>query len=158
MDSIKVSDFDIERTLKCGQLFRYEKIHNVYLITHRDRLFKIRQEKSQLLFSGVDREFIIDFFRLDDDYNAIVKSISKDEFMREIIGQNYGMRIMRQDPWECLISYMCSARNKIPKIKQNLLMIFYYPYLALSYQPSLFLILLMRLFASVLPMVSPHQY
>ena len=43
--------------------------------------------------------------------------------MREVIRQNYGMRIMRQDPWECLISYMCSARNTIPKIKQNLSMI-----------------------------------
>lgn len=123
MDSINVSDFDLEKTLKCGQLFRYDKKENSYLISHRDRLFKIRQEKSQLLFSGVDREFISDFFRLNDDYEAIIKSISNDEFMREVIDHNYGMRLMRQDPWECLISYMCSARNTIPKIKQNLSMI-----------------------------------
>jgi len=123
MDSIKVSDFNLEKTLKCGQLFRYEKLDGAYLISHRAKLFKIRQEKSQLLFSGVNPEFISDFFRLDDDYKAIIKSISKDEFMREVIGENYGLRIMRQDPWECLISYMCSARNRIPKIKQNLQMI-----------------------------------
>jgi len=100
MDSINVSDFDLEKTLKCGQLFRYDKKENSYFISHRDRLFKIRQEKSQLLFSGVDREFISDFFRLNDDYEAIIKSISNDEFMREVIDHNYGMRLMRQDPWE----------------------------------------------------------
>jgi len=123
MDSINVPDFNLEKTLKCGQLFRYDNIDDAYLISHGDRLFKVRQEKSTLLFSGVDREFIHDFFRLEDDYKAIINSISKDEFMREVIDQNYGMRIMRQDPWECLISYMCSAKNKIPKIKQNLSMI-----------------------------------
>jgi N-glycosylase/DNA lyase len=123
MDSIIVTDFDLEKTLKCGQLFRYDNIDNAYLISHRDRLFKVRQEKSILLFSGVDREFVSDFFRLEDDYKTIINSISKDEFMRKVIVQNYGMRIMRQDPWECLISYLCSARNKIPKIKQNLSMI-----------------------------------
>jgi len=123
MGSINVSDFNLEKTLKCGQLFRYDDIDGAYLISHRDRLFKIRQEKNQLVFSGIDREFIKDFFRLGDDYQTIIKSISKDDFMREIIGQNYGMRIMRQDPWECLISYMCSPRNKIPKIKHNLSMI-----------------------------------
>jgi N-glycosylase/DNA lyase len=123
MDSIKVSDFNLEKTLECAQLFRYERIDDLYLVSHRDKLFTIRQEKSQLFFSGVDQEFITDFFRLEDDYRAIIESISQDEFMREAIAENYGMRIMRQDPWECLISYMCSARNKIPGIKKNLSMI-----------------------------------
>ena len=123
MDSIKVSDFNLERTLKCGQIFRYEKIDDFYLISHRDRLFKVRQEENHLLFSGVDQKFITDFFRLDDDYKAIIKSISKDEFMKEVIAENYGMRIIRQDPWECLISYMCSANNSIPGMKRNLSMI-----------------------------------
>jgi N-glycosylase/DNA lyase len=123
MDSILVTDFDLEKTLKCGQLFRYDNIDDAYLISQRDRLFKVKQAKNILYFSGVDREFISDFFRLEDDYKTIINSISKDEFMRKVIDQNYGMRIMRQDPWECLISYLCSARNKIPKIKQNLSMI-----------------------------------
>ena len=123
MDSIEVPDFSLERTLNCGQIFRYEKIDDFYLITHRDKLFEVRQEKNHLLFSGVNQEFITDFFRLDDDYKTIMKSISKDEFMKEVIAENYGMRIIRQDPWECLISYMCSANNSIPGMKRNLSMI-----------------------------------
>ena len=87
MDSIKVPDFDLEKTLKCGQLFRYDNIDDAYLISHRDSLFKVRQEKNILLFSGVDREFISDFFRLEDEYKSIINSISKDEFMREIIAR-----------------------------------------------------------------------
>ena len=123
MDSINVPDFNLEKTLKCGQLFRYDKIDDGYLISHRDRLFKVNQEKNRVLFSGVDRNFIRDFFRFEDDYSTIIKSICKDDFMKKVIGQNHGMRIMRQDPWECLISYMCSARNKTPRIKENLSMI-----------------------------------
>jgi N-glycosylase/DNA lyase len=123
MNSMKVSDFDLEKTLKCGQLFRYEEINDFYLISHRDKLFKIKQEKDRLLFSGTTQEFITDFFRLDDDYNAIIESISQDDFMRAVIDEHYGMRIIRQDPWECLISYLCSARKSIPGIKQNLSMI-----------------------------------
>jgi len=119
MDSIKVSDFNLKKTLECGQIFRYEKKDDGYLVSHRDRLFKVGQEKNQLLFSGVAQEFITNFFRLEDDYKAIIKSISQDEFMREAIDENYGMRIMRQDPWECLISYLFSARNNIDKIKKN---------------------------------------
>jgi N-glycosylase/DNA lyase len=123
MNSMKVSDFDLEKTLKCGQLFRYEEIDDFYLISHRDRLFKIKQEKNRLFFSGTTEEFITDFFRLDDDYNTIMESISQDDFMWAVIDEHYGMRIIRQDPWECLISYLCSARKSIPGIKENLSMI-----------------------------------
>ena len=61
----------------------------------------------------------MNFFRLDEDYASIIKSISKDEFIRKAIKENYGMRIIRQDPWECLISYICSANNNIPRITAN---------------------------------------
>ena len=97
MDSIRVSDFNLEKTLECGQLFRYEKINGLFLVSHRDRLFKVRQDENHLLFSGVGQEFVVDFFRLNDDYEAIIKSISRDDFIREAIAENYGMRIMRQD-------------------------------------------------------------
>ena len=82
MTGTGATDFSLEKTLKCGQLFRYDNIDDAYLISHRDRLFKVRQEKNILLFSGIDREFINDFFRLEDDYKTIINSISKDEFRK----------------------------------------------------------------------------
>jgi len=124
MESISVKDFSLEKTLGCGQFFRYErKEDGSYLLSLRDRLFSVRQEGSKLFFSGVPKEFVIRLFRLDEDYQKIIKSISKDEFIRKTIKTNFGMRLMRQDPWECLISYICSANNNIPRIKKNLEMI-----------------------------------
>jgi N-glycosylase/DNA lyase len=119
MESIKVEDFNLASTLECGQFFRYRKEGADYIINHRQSLFRLRQVGDKLYFSGVPKEFIISFFRLDEDYAAILKSISKDEFIRKAIKENYGMRIIRQDPWECLISYICSANNNIPRITDN---------------------------------------
>jgi N-glycosylase/DNA lyase len=124
MESLTARNFELENTLDCGQFFRYEKKEDgskeFYIISHRDRLFKVRQEGDRLFFSGVSKEYLIEFFRLDDDYEGILKSISKDAFIRKAIKENFGMRIIRQDPWECLISYICSANNNIPRIKKNL--------------------------------------
>jgi N-glycosylase/DNA lyase len=131
MEAIKVSDFNLAATLECGQLFRYRKVsygigknkHDEYVINYRDLIFRLRQEKELLYFSGVDKGFIISFFRLDENYRHIIKAISKDSFIRNAIKANYGMRIIRQDPWECLISYICSANNNIPRITSNVRMI-----------------------------------
>jgi N-glycosylase/DNA lyase len=124
MESLIVKDFDLAKTMECGQFFRYDFLgNNTFFISHRDKLFKVRQDGEKLYFSGADKKFITDFFRLDEDYKAIIKSISKDDFIRKAIKANYGMRLIRQDPWECLISYICSANNNIPRIKKNLIAI-----------------------------------
>lgn len=120
MESLIVPDFNLQKTLDCGQFFRYEKVGDCFFISYRDRLFKTKQIRDKLLFKGVDKKFIINFFRLTDPYKMIVSSISKDAYMRKAIRANYGIRIIRQDPWECLISYLCSSNSNIPKIKKNL--------------------------------------
>jgi N-glycosylase/DNA lyase len=119
MESILAKDFSLEKTLECGQFFRYEKKGNFYLVSMRNRLFKVRQEGERLYFGGAPKKFIIRFFGLDADYRKILSSISKDDFIKKAIKENWGMRIIRQDPWECLISYICSANNNIPRIKKN---------------------------------------
>jgi N-glycosylase/DNA lyase len=119
MGSILARDFSLEKTLECGQFFRYEKKGDFYLVSVRDKLFMVRQEGERLYFGGVAKEFIIRFFGLDEDYQKIVRSISRDDFIRRAIKENWGLRVIRQDPWECLISYICSANNNIPRIKQN---------------------------------------
>jgi N-glycosylase/DNA lyase len=131
MDFISTTDFDLARSLECGQLFRYRKEsygvgrnkREEYVVNHRDIIFRLRQEQDRLYFSGVDRDFIINFFRLDENYRHIIKAISKDSFIRKAVRANYGLRIIRQDPWECLISYICSANNNIPRITSNVRMI-----------------------------------
>jgi N-glycosylase/DNA lyase len=120
MESLRAEDFDLARTLECGQFFRYAKADEGYIVSHRDVIFRIRQEGDDLTFSGAPKEFIRSFFRLEEDYTGIIESISKDEYIKEAIHANKGLRLIRQDPWECLVSYICSSNSNIPKIRMNL--------------------------------------
>ena len=60
-----------------------------------------------------------DYLRLRDDHVAIHGSIRRDEQAGEAIDRYAGMRLLRQDPWECLVSFICSATNNIQRISAN---------------------------------------
>ena len=60
------------------------------------------------------------YFRLDDDIQAIYAEISRDARVAEMIARYPGLRLLRVEPWECLISFICSANNNIPRIHQNM--------------------------------------
>ena len=120
MSKIKVKDFNLEYTLECGQIFRINRQNNWYYINARDKFFKICQVKNEIEFHGVDEEFIIHFFSLDENLSKILKEINKDEYIKKSIDKYRGLRILRQDPWECLISFICSTASNIPRIKSKL--------------------------------------
>ena len=65
MDHIKVNNFDLKKTLECGQFFRYKLIDDWYFVSHRDFLFKVNQQNDKLIFEGSNEKFIRSFFRLD---------------------------------------------------------------------------------------------
>ena len=122
MPSINVKNFSLQHSLECGQFFTFSKntIGWYYVITH-GRVFKAKQSSPDALeFEGADKDFVVNFFRLDDDLPAIVKDISKDELMRKATTRYPGLRLLRQDLWECLLGFMCSTRNNIPSIKASL--------------------------------------
>jgi len=58
------------------------------------------------------------YFRLDDNLLSIYSKIMKDENVRAAIKRFHGLRLMRQEPWECLISFICAQNKNIPAIKQ----------------------------------------
>ena len=120
MSKMKVKDFNLEYTLECGQIFRINRKNNWYYINARDKFFKICQVKNEIEFHGVDEEFIIHFFSLDENLSKILKEINKDEYIKKSIDIYRGLRILRQDPWECLISFICSTASNIPRIKSKL--------------------------------------
>ncbi len=86
----------------------------------RDRFFKVKQKGNTLFFANTTKPFLTQFFRLDDQYDAILKSVEKDAFISDLITKYYGLRLLRQDPWECTVSYLCSMASNIPKIKGNI--------------------------------------
>lgn len=119
MKSFIIQDFSLKYTLECGQFFRYAVINGWYYVNSGGKLFKVRQDGDKLYYENINHGFLVNFFSLDHDYKKIIKSINKDKHIAPAIKRYYGMRIIRQDPWECLISYICSANSNIPKIKMN---------------------------------------
>jgi N-glycosylase/DNA lyase len=113
--------FNLEHTLRCGQSFRWEKLGDWWYGVVEEKVIKIRQVEDRLLFQGfperVNADFVKNYFRLDDDLPAILSRIDKDEHIRRAIRYFHGLRISRQEPWECLISYICATYKNIPAIK-----------------------------------------
>lgn len=120
MPVLKVRDFSLSHTLECGQIFRVNKVGDWYYINVRDRLFKVQQNGDELVYEGrADEQFIKHFFSLDHDLELIYRKISLDEYIEGAIEKFRGLRILRQDPWECLISFLCSTASNIPRIKRT---------------------------------------
>lgn len=115
------SPFNLKKTLRCGQVFRWKKFKDWWYGVVRKRVIKVRQTDDKLEFQifppKSDAEFVESYFRLDDDLPLILSKIEKDQHIRRAIQHSYGLRITRQEPWECLISYICATYKNIPAIK-----------------------------------------
>ncbi len=110
-------DFDIRQTLDCGQIFRYAKTgENVYEVFSKDKRCVVRQTDYVVIESD-DAAYWSRFFDLGNDYGEIKRRLSGKPFMKEAIDFGHGIRILNQDPFETLISFIVSANNHIPRIK-----------------------------------------
>jgi len=113
--------FNLDYTLSCGQAFRWEKLNGWWHGVLGESVVKIRQTGEALRFQSypkkVDSTFVGRYFRLDDDLPHIYSRIGKDRYVSEAVKRFHGLRLMRQDPWECLISYICATNKNIPAIK-----------------------------------------
>lgn len=83
-------------------------------------MFKIRQCGAELEFEGVNSEFVTRYFGLNDDLKQISQCIGKDDYIRKALQRFEGLRIVRQDPWECLISFICATYKSIAAIQHML--------------------------------------
>ncbi len=112
--------FNLDVTLCCGQVFRWDKKGDWWYGIVRDQPVKIRQTNAELEFTNADEKFIENYFGLDDDLQKIRAKIGKDKHVRKAIREFWGLRVVRQDPWECLISYICATYKSITAIKNML--------------------------------------
>lgn len=110
----------VDVTLCCGQVFRWDKLGGWWYGVARDKVFKIRQVKDKFEYANIDQRFVEHYFALDEDLERILDSINKDPHINKAIEQYWGLRIIRQDPWECLISYICATYKSIPAIRHML--------------------------------------
>jgi len=117
--------FDLENTLSCGQAFRWEKLGGWWYGVVKEKVVKVKQTSEGLEFQTypemTDADFARNYFRLDDDLPHILSKINHDECIGKAIQELHGLRIVRQEPWECLISYICATYKNIPAIRKMIL-------------------------------------
>ncbi|MGD0056562.1 MAG: DNA glycosylase [Methanomassiliicoccales archaeon] len=108
----------LDRTLGCGQVFRWKKERGWWKGVLANRLVKLRQKGTRIeVVGGIPENFLISYFRADDDLDGIVREISKDDYMVELVKRFDGLRLIRQDPWECAASYTLATYASIPRIE-----------------------------------------
>lgn len=119
-----LKNFDIKQILECGQCFRWDKISDTnYIIVAYGRVIEVLQEGDKAtIYNSNEEDFNniwINYFDLERDYDEIKTELAKDEILRKSVDFGYGIRILNQDPFEMLISFIISARNSIPSIKKT---------------------------------------
>ncbi len=112
--------FDLNFSLCCGQVFRWKKHDGWWYGVVGENIIKIRQQGDKLEFSGVNEDFLEHYFGLKDDLDQISHCVGKDNYVKEALRQFEGLRIVRQVPWECLISFICATYKNIAAIEQML--------------------------------------
>ncbi|OPX61961.1 MULTISPECIES: DNA-3-methyladenine glycosylase [unclassified Methanoregula] len=113
--------FSLDATLSCGQVFRWNRMDDSWWYgVVGDRVIRIRQDGNRLTYEGAPASFIVHYFSLDTDLVAILNSIDTDPFIHACIEKNRGLRLVRQPPWECTISYICSTNSNIPTIRRRI--------------------------------------
>ena len=122
-----IDDLDLERIAGSGQCFRWEKDDTgAYRIIYRENCLQIRALENRIfkLSCSEDeyRNIWYDYFDLGEDYRSIRKRICKEEdpFLADACENGKGIRILRQDPWEMLISFIISQNKNIPAIKKSI--------------------------------------
>jgi N-glycosylase/DNA lyase len=117
---IRTKDFNLDLTLSCGQVFRWEKNDQWTGIVNGAVIYAKQDGDELLIESSLSKDRIINYFRLDDNIPKIYDSINRDEEIASLIIKYRGLRLIRQDPWECLISYICSSNNTIRNISNSI--------------------------------------
>lgn len=114
--------FDLEQTLECGQAFRWERQPDgAYTGVAGKRFCRISQDETSIFLEGASPDdferFWRGYFDLDRDYGAIRSALCQDPVMEKAVRHAPGIRVLRQEPWEALCSFLISQNNNIPRIK-----------------------------------------
>ena len=116
-----VDKLDLQKTFDCGQCFRWNVDENgVCSGVANSKALKIWKEDTQIVCSAHDEDisFWRNYFDLDIDYSKAALSFTEPEYLRVCAEFGKGIRILRQEPWEALCSFIISQCNNIPRIRK----------------------------------------
>lgn len=116
---VTVDNFHLGHTLECGQAFRWRRLAGGgYEGVIGQTVVHATQTGDRLVFSGAPAGTLAGYFQLHEDIVAIVRTFPNDPHMRRAVAFGYGMRLLRQDPWECIASFICSTAKQFVQICQ----------------------------------------
>ena len=115
IDDLK--DFNIDHILLCGQIFRYRKTDYGYDVLRRDKMARVYVFSDKVEIVTDDVDYFYDYFDLNTDYAKVKEELSKFSQLQEPLKFGYGIRILRQDIFETIISFIISANNNIKRIQ-----------------------------------------
>ena len=117
--------FDLVHIFECGQCFRWNQNDDgSYTGVIKNAVINVKKENDKIIFEGTTLEesfenLIKYYFDLNTDYSLYKEKLSNvDDYLKESIEFGSGIRILKQDLWECIISFIISANNNIPRIKK----------------------------------------
>ncbi|MCT4594997.1 MAG: 8-oxoguanine DNA glycosylase [Anaeromicrobium sp.] len=121
----KIRDFNLKDTFECGQCFRWnEEEDGSYIGVAYGKVLHIYEEEGIFTFLNTNMEDFqniwVDYFDFNRDYGVIKDKLTKDDnIMAQAVEHGHGIRILNQDEWETIVSFIISARNFIPRIKKS---------------------------------------
>lgn len=120
-----INDFEPKHIFECGQCFRWDREEDgSYTGVAHGKVLNVKKDREDIVLSNTNlddfNKIWRDYFDLDNNYGEIKEELSKDSILKEAIKFGHGIRILKQDEWETLISFIISARNSIPMIKRTI--------------------------------------
>jgi N-glycosylase/DNA lyase len=119
---LPVRDYDLAATLDSGQVFRWRQFENFWHGVIGKQFVRLTQTEkgihAQTAAPVDDWNFLREFLQTETDLSAILKTFPDDEPMRAAVASCRGLRLLRQEPWECLASFILSSTKQIVQIRQ----------------------------------------
>ncbi len=121
----EIDNFDAKAIFTCGQAFRwYEESDGSFTTVHLGRILNVLNDDNKVIFKGTNleefNEIWIDYFDLNTNYEEIRKTLSNNKILANAMDYGKGIRILNQNHFEMLISFIISANNMIPRIKKSI--------------------------------------
>lgn len=118
-----VKNFELAHIFECGQCFRWNKTESgSYIGVAYGKVIEVEKKGGDVIIHNTSIEDFnsiwMDYFDLKRDYAEIKEELSKDPLLKEAVAFGNGIRLLRQEPIELVISFIISANNRIPMIKR----------------------------------------
>jgi N-glycosylase/DNA lyase len=119
---LRVCDYDLAATLDSGQVFRWQEQNGSWIGVVEKHWVRLTQTRdgvhAETAVPVKNWDWLREFLQTEVDWAAVLKTFPDDEPIRAVVAACRGLRVLRQDPWECLASFILSSTKQIVQIRQ----------------------------------------